>query len=92
LKAGWPGLAHVFFKRPDDLEHRSPKELVKELIEAERELLKLQAREQLDRVFQLGGVSALVGGTYGAAKDVGGYQTGEAIRGLVDLESKERDR
>ncbi len=27
--------------RPDDLEHRSPKELVAELIDTERELLKL---------------------------------------------------
>ena len=51
-----------------------------------------QAREQLDRVFLLGGVSPLVGGTYGAAKDAGVYQTGEAIRGLVDLESKDRVR
>lgn len=34
-------------------------------------------------LFQLGGVSALIGGTYGAAKDVGVYQTREAIRGLV---------
>jgi hypothetical protein len=37
-------------------------------------------------------VAALVGNTYGAAKDVGVYVTGEAIRGLADLEAKERDR
>ena len=29
---------------------------------------------------------------YGAAKDVGLYVTGEAIRGLADLEAKERER
>ena len=34
----------------------------------------------------------MVGNTYGAAKDVGVYVTGEAIRGLADLEAKERDR
>jgi len=38
------------------------------------------------------GVAALVGNTYGAAKDVGVYVTGEAIRGLADLEAKERER
>jgi hypothetical protein len=46
------------------------------------------AREDLDRIFNTGGVAALVGNTYGAAKDVGGYVTGEAIRGLADLEAK----
>ena len=50
------------------------------------------AREDLDRIFNTGGVAALVGNTYGAAKDVGVYVTGEAIRGLADLEAKERDR
>ena len=34
----------------------------------------------------------MVGNTYGAAKDIGVYVTGEAIRGLADLEAKERDR
>jgi hypothetical protein len=34
----------------------------------------------------------LVGNTYGAAKDVGIYVTGQAIRGLADLEAKERER
>jgi len=38
------------------------------------------------------GVAALVGNTYGAAKDVGVCATGEAIRGPADLEAKERDR
>ena len=51
-----------------------------------------QARDYLDRIFNGGGVAALVGNTYGAAKDVGVYRTGEAIRGLADLEGKERER
>src|SRR5215217_3752658 len=47
------------------------------------------ARRDLDRIFNTGGVAALVGNTYGAAKDVGVYYvTGEAIRGLADLEAK----
>jgi hypothetical protein len=50
------------------------------------------ARRDLDRVFNTGGVAALVRNTYGAAKDVGVYVTGEAIRGLADLEAKERER
>jgi hypothetical protein len=50
------------------------------------------ARRDLDRSFNTGGVAALVGNTYGAAKDVGVYVTGEAIRGLADLEAKERER
>jgi hypothetical protein len=51
-----------------------------------------QARDDLDRIFNGGGVAALVGNTYGAAKDVGVYRTGEAIRGLAELEAKERER
>jgi hypothetical protein len=50
------------------------------------------ARRDLDRIFNTGGVAALVGNMYGAAKDVGVYVTGEAIRGLADLEAKERER
>jgi hypothetical protein len=50
------------------------------------------ARRDLDRIFNTRGVAALVGNTYGAAKDVGVYVTGEAIRGLADLEAKERER
>ena len=50
------------------------------------------AKEDLDRIFRHGGVAALVGNTYGAAKDVGVYVTGEAIRGLAKLEADERDR
>jgi hypothetical protein len=41
------------------------------------------ARRDLDRIFNTGGVAALVGNTYGAAKDVGVYVTGEAIRSEV---------
>jgi hypothetical protein len=52
----------------------------------------LTDRRDLDRIFNTGGVAALVGNTYGAAKDVGVYVTGEAIRGLADLEAKERER
>jgi Transposase DDE domain group 1 len=48
------------------------------------------ARRDLERIFRTGGVAALVGNTYGAAKDVGVYVTCEAIRGLADLEAKER--
>ncbi len=33
-----------------------------------------------------------VGNTYGAAKAISVYVTGEAIRGLADLEGKERER
>jgi phosphoenolpyruvate synthase/pyruvate phosphate dikinase len=50
------------------------------------------ARRDLDRIFNTGGVAAVVGTTYGAAKDVGVYVIREAIRGLADLEGKERER
>jgi hypothetical protein len=50
------------------------------------------ARRDLDRIFNTEGVAALVGNTYGAAKDVGVYVSGEAIRGLADLEAKDRER
>jgi hypothetical protein len=43
-------------------------------------------------IFNTGGVAALVGNAYGAAKDVGVSVIGEAIRGLADLEAKERER
>jgi hypothetical protein len=49
------------------------------------------ARRDLDRIFDTGGVAALVGNSYGAAKDGGLYVTGEVIRGLADLEAKERE-
>lgn len=52
-----------------------------------------QARQDLDHVFNVGGVAALVGKTYGAAgKDGDIFATGEAIRGLALLESQERER
>lgn len=49
------------------------------------------ARADLDRIFNTGGVAALVGNTY---DDANGsiYATGEAIRGLAQLEAQERDR
>jgi hypothetical protein len=50
------------------------------------------ARRDLDRIFNTGGVAALLANMYGAAKDVGVYVTGEAIRGLADLEAKGRER
>jgi len=51
-----------------------------------------QAREDLDRIFNTGGVAALIGRTYSDAHDGSIYVTGEQIRGLADLEAKERDR
>lgn len=50
------------------------------------------ARDDLKRIFNSGGVAALVGHTYDSSKDGGVYATGEQIRGLADLEAKERDR
>ena len=61
-------------------------------IDEDNDELAETARRDLDRIFNTGGVAALVGNTYGAAKDVGVYVTGEAIRGLADLEAKERER
>lgn len=51
-----------------------------------------QARADLARIFNTGGVAALIGHTWDATKDGYLYATGEQIRGLADLESKERDR
>jgi hypothetical protein len=51
-----------------------------------------QARADLDRIFTTGGVAALVGQTYAAATTGNVYATGEAIRGLAQLEATERDR
>lgn len=51
-----------------------------------------QARDDLKRIFNTGGISALIGNTYGDSKTGGIYATGEQIRGLADLEAKERDR
>lgn len=51
-----------------------------------------QAREDLDRIFTTGGVSALIGNTYAASATGSVYATGEAIRGLVTLEAQERER
>lgn len=51
-----------------------------------------RARDDLKRIFNTGGISALIGNTYGDSKGGGIYATGEQIRGLADLEAKERDR
>lgn len=51
-----------------------------------------QARQDLDRIFGVGGVSALVGYTYSATITGSVYASGEAIRGLAKLEAEERDR
>lgn len=50
------------------------------------------ARDDLKRIFNSGGVAALVGHTYDSSKDGGIFATGEAIRGLAQLEAAERDR
>jgi hypothetical protein len=52
----------------------------------------LVARADLERIFNVGGVAALVGHTYTATQAGGIYATGEAIRGLQKLEAEERDR
>lgn len=50
------------------------------------------AREDLERIFNHGGISALIGNTYSSTPTGGVYATGEAIRGLAELESRERER
>lgn len=50
------------------------------------------ARRDLARVLQHGGVAALIGHTYAATKEGDAVATGEALRGLVQLEAAERDR
>jgi hypothetical protein len=50
------------------------------------------ARLDLERVFNTGGVGALIGHQYAADKQAGVFATGEAIRGLARLEGEERDR
>lgn len=51
-----------------------------------------QARQDLDRIFNTGGVAALIGKTYSDNRDGSIYATGEQIRGLAELEARERDR
>lgn len=51
-----------------------------------------RARADLTRIFNTGGVSALIGHTYASSERGGLYATGEQIRGLAELEAKERDR
>ncbi len=50
------------------------------------------AKRDLDRIFNVGGIAALVGNTYSAGNSGAVYATGEAIRGLAKLEAEERDR
>ncbi len=50
------------------------------------------ARLDLERVFNTGGVSVLIGHTYAGTQTSGVIATGEAIRGLAKLEADERDR
>lgn len=50
------------------------------------------AKAALDRIFNLGGVAALVGHTYSMSNSGALYETGEAIRALVTLYNQERDR
>jgi len=49
------------------------------------------ARDDLRKIFTTGGVAALIGNTYDASNGTV-YATGEAIRGLAQLEAQERDR
>jgi len=53
-----------------------------------------RAMFDLERVFNTGGVSTLIGHTYASSGgEMGGvFASGEAIRGLVQLEAAERDR
>ena len=75
------------YQAAERLAQEQPSELDGEMIPASG-----HASEDLQRIFNTGGVGALIGLTWGAAKDVGVYATGEAIRGLADLEAKERER
>jgi hypothetical protein len=50
------------------------------------------ARMDLERIFNTGGVSALIGHKYAGTQTSGVIATGEAIRGLAELEASERDR
>lgn len=51
-----------------------------------------QARQDLERIFHVGGVSALIGYQYSATITGSVYASTEAIRGLAKLEAEERDR
>ena len=50
------------------------------------------ARMDLERIFNTGGVAALIGHTYAGTQTSGVIATGEKIRGLAQLEADERDR
>lgn len=51
-----------------------------------------QARLDLDRIFNQGGVSAFVGNTYAATSGGDVYVTGERVRALEDLQGQASDR
>lgn len=51
-----------------------------------------RAKDDLARIFNTGGVAALIGYQMDATKDGYLYATGEQIRGLAQLEAQERDR
>lgn len=51
-----------------------------------------RAKIDLQRIFNTGGVAALIGQQIDATKDGYLYATGEQIRGLAQLEAQERDR
>jgi hypothetical protein len=50
------------------------------------------ARADLERIFNTGGVAALIGHRYDADRDGRVFPVDEAIRGLARLEAEERDR
>jgi hypothetical protein len=66
--------------------------LIVDVDEDEPSASELKAAADLDRIFNTGGIAALVGQTYTATQAGGIYATGEAIRGLAQLEAQERDR
>jgi hypothetical protein len=72
-------------------------EAAERLREAERvpesdDLASETARRDLERVLNHGAVAALIGHRYAGTQTSGVIATGEAIRGLVELEAQERDR
>lgn len=67
-------------------------DLLIEAVDDEEDEETQRARADLTRIFNTGGVSALIGSTYASSERGGLYATGEQIRGLAELEAKERDR
>lgn len=50
------------------------------------------AKADLDRIFNVGGVAALIGYTYSVTNSGSTFATGEQLRGLAKLEADERQR